>query len=170
MLKLKFAVAIIANNDIMFKDSINEVIDKNIEELSWLRNRNPRDMREFMGNQGRELMVHALFTCVHDGDQQAVDDIVCFASELRIILHVTEHTLRWLVSKRDFKMMRQLIESKVYFQELVMKTTSEDLEMKKLRTETTIGKSEAPKLRPVTKERHLKVSDFIAYYMHSVKP
>ena len=90
----------------MFEGSNREVKDKEIEELEWLASRNPRDMREFMGSQGRELMVHALYTCAHDGDQQAVDDIVIFASELRILLHVTEHTLRWLVSKRDFKMMR----------------------------------------------------------------
>ena len=52
----------------MFEGSNREVKDKEIEELEWLASRNPRDMREFMGSQGRELMVHALYTCAHDGD------------------------------------------------------------------------------------------------------
>ena len=55
-----------------------------------------------MGTLGRELMIDALRATVHDGDTNAVEDIVKFCNDLRVVLHVTAATILLLSQKRDY--------------------------------------------------------------------
>ena len=71
-------------------------------------------MRGFMGTNGRLLMVHALQSSIHDGDKQAVCDIVDFCTLKRVILHITQTEVDLLIIKRDYEMMKLLIKSLVY--------------------------------------------------------
>jgi len=114
LLKLKYACAIIANDRDLFKEANRDTEENHIKELFWLLPLRPKDLREAMGAKGRNLMVSALSATVGDGDQNAVEDILKFAKEQRILLHIPELTVSILNKKRDFAMMKLLIDDYCY--------------------------------------------------------
>jgi hypothetical protein len=80
LLKLRFAVSIISNDNELFNNTVEDVKERDIEELNWILGRSPRDLRNAMGTKGREIMNHALYCTIHEGDKKAVLDIVNFCS------------------------------------------------------------------------------------------
>jgi hypothetical protein len=81
--------------------------------------RNPKDLRDTMGSAGRELMIAALAVTVIDGDREAVEDILKFCKERRILLNIDEATASCLNEKKDYEMMRMCIENYVYFRVVI---------------------------------------------------
>ena len=74
-----------------------------------------------MGKKGRHLMVSALSSTVADGDQNAVEDIVKFCKDRRILLHISEATLSIVNRKRDYDMMELLINNFCYYRVRIKK-------------------------------------------------
>ena len=108
----------------MFREASSEVSINKVEELKWLMPRNPKTLRDAMGAKGRDLMISALAVTVIDGDRDAVEDILNFSKERRILLNIDEFTINTLVDQKDYEMMRMCIASYVYFRVRLIKTNA----------------------------------------------
>lgn len=97
MLKLKFAVSIITNDNHSYKRAVNEVSVRQIYELLWLTEESPHSIRSNGFNtNSRSLVTTALQVTVRDGDRLAVTDILKFCEDRRIMLFITSDTMVYL--------------------------------------------------------------------------
>ena len=81
-----------------------------------------------MGKRGRHLMVSALAATVADGEMNAVGDIVKFCMDRRILFHISEMTLCIVNRKKDYEMMKLLIDNHCYYRVRIKKPTIDDEE------------------------------------------
>jgi len=52
---------------------------------------------------------------VVDGDTHAVSDIIQFCKDFLILLNINYKTLKTMMDKRDYEMMKLLIENNIYY-------------------------------------------------------
>ena len=77
-----------------------------------------------MGRRGRHLLVSALAATVVDGEMNAVGDIVKFCKDRRILFHISEASLFVLNRKKDYPMMKLLIDNHCYYRIRIQKQGS----------------------------------------------
>lgn len=92
-----------------------------MQELLWLLKRDPKELSECMGKRGRHLLVSALAVTVGSGDRDAVDDIIKFCKDRRILFHISEATLSIVNRNLDFEMVKLLIDNFCYFRVRISK-------------------------------------------------
>jgi hypothetical protein len=66
-------------------------------------------MQDGMGKKGTELLTAALQQTVGDGNSEATLDLINFAAKLKLLMVITRKTLKTLVFRRDYSMMKLLI-------------------------------------------------------------
>ena len=92
LLRLKFACSIISGDRVIFNKAQREVEKKGFTELNWITKATIKSLREAMGSKGRHLLVSALAASINDGEVTAVSEILEYASEHRIMLHISTAT------------------------------------------------------------------------------